>query len=247
MFSVHCTLFCMNLTAIDSSEKKRLHVHAGWTWTSLVWNGTHDNWSCFSDLEVMKWEQQTNKPLLVGFTLTQTSLLPLARTPSSKLASKESLIKEMIKNTFCEHAESFPSTQMTTFLLYMLIDFCQLSLFTSQYLSVDMNFFVAPRINSTANIWGFSVLRIMANTCWQNIISWLLSSDQNPFSPYNINTLLSREVMRIQSKPQPGKDLHNELASHSGKAQDAYACKRTCTPLQVYITILLTILCRNWS
>ena len=37
--------------------------------------------------------RNTNKPLLVGFTLTQTSLLPLARTPSSKLASRESLKK----------------------------------------------------------------------------------------------------------------------------------------------------------
>ena len=31
------------------------------------------------------------KPLMVGFILTQTSLLPLARTPSSRLANSESL------------------------------------------------------------------------------------------------------------------------------------------------------------
>lgn len=36
-------------------------------------------------------EYKYHLPLLVGFIFTQTSLLPLARTPSSKLASNESL------------------------------------------------------------------------------------------------------------------------------------------------------------
>lgn len=158
------------------------------------------SWStCFSNLEVMKWEQQTNKPLLVGFTLTQTSLLPLARTPSSKLASKESL-KEMIRNTFVNMLRvALIHKQQLSFSSYWFLPFT--FVYIIQYLSVDMNFFVAPRMNSTANIWGFSVLRIMANTCWQNINSWLLSSGQNPFSSHNITTLLSREVLRIQSKP----------------------------------------------
>ena len=40
-------------------------------------------------------------PLLVGLILTQTSLLPLARTPSSRLARSESLNKTTTKYSYC--------------------------------------------------------------------------------------------------------------------------------------------------
>lgn len=132
----------------------------------------------------------------MGFTLTQTSLLPLARTPSSKLASKESLRKwsevKMIRGKFMNMMSISPTHKSQLFFsAYQFWPF--MFVYIIHYLSVDMNFFVAPRTNSTANIWGFSVLRIMANTYWQNINSWLLPSDQTPFSQIQYQHIVKAE------------------------------------------------------
>ena len=87
------------------------------------------DYTSFSDLEVMKWEnKQTNEPLFVGLTLTQTSLLPLARTPSSKLASKESLKKcsevTMIRGKFVKMLSIFQvHKQQLPFSAYQFLSF----------------------------------------------------------------------------------------------------------------------------